>query len=269
MAKTLFPGTTQSGPWTADEVQSLKRYIGVAQEEIIARILGRTLADVKAQILDLGRIHTDAQWSQSELVELKRMYGTRTDEDIARIFGRTLESVTAKATELCLAKDKAFIRKLSGTAATRMPRWTPEEIKKLEELYPEHSNLEIAQMLDRSVKSVVSKAHNLGLRKDRDRLAEMGRQNVSLRYGRRQDGTKDPDIDAQSAGDDSAGDDSADNDSATITPQSPPRQTPSGQSPSKQREAGGESSSSVQPEPPTTPPKSEEPKTKAEGDSGS
>jgi hypothetical protein len=32
------------------------------------------------------------------------------------------------------------------------------------------------------VKSVVSKAHNLGLKKDRERLREMGRENVRLRY---------------------------------------------------------------------------------------
>ena len=41
---------------------------------------------------------------------------------------------------------------------------------------------DIALKLDRSVKSVVSKAHNLGLKKDPDRLREMGRENVSLRY---------------------------------------------------------------------------------------
>ncbi len=195
MAKTLFKTATHTGPWTADEIQNLKRYIGVAQEEIIARILGRSIADVKAQITDLGRIHTDKAWSQSDIADLKRYYGTRTDEDIARIFGRPVASVTNKATELCLAKDKAFVRKLTGTPATRMPRWSKDEIKRLEELYPNHSNLEIATLLERSVKSVVSKAHNLGLRKERGRLAEMGRQNVSLRYGRREDGTKDPNID--------------------------------------------------------------------------
>jgi hypothetical protein len=34
------------------------------------------------------------------------------------------------------------------------------------------------------VKSVVSKAHNLGLKKEAERLREMGRENVSLRYQR-------------------------------------------------------------------------------------
>ena len=63
-----------------------------------------------------------------------------------------------------------------------MPRWKKDELQLLRERYPAHSNLSIAQDLNRSVKSVVSKAHNLGLKKDPARLREMGRENVSLRY---------------------------------------------------------------------------------------
>jgi hypothetical protein len=86
-----------------------------------------------------------------------------------------------------LAKDKAFLRRVSGQeAASRMPRWTPEDLELLARLYPTTSNLEIAKLLDRSVKSIVSKAHTEGLKKDPERLREMGRQNVSQRYrGRR------------------------------------------------------------------------------------
>ena len=54
----------------------------------------------------------------------------------------------------------------------------------LRELYPKSKNLEIARQLNRSVKSMVSKAHNLGLKKDRERLREMGRENVRLRYSK-------------------------------------------------------------------------------------
>ena len=73
---------------------------------------------------------------------------------------------------------------MQGTASTKMPRWSDEEVVKLREMYGTGSNLEIAQALSRSVKSVVSKAHNLGLKKSSDRLQEMGRQNVNLRYRR-------------------------------------------------------------------------------------
>ena len=83
---------------------------------------------------------------------------------------------------LALAKDKAFLRRIDQKSVTRMPRWTDQELDVLRELYPLLPNLEIAQKLNRSVKSVVSKAHNMGLRKDPKRLRQMGRENVSLRY---------------------------------------------------------------------------------------
>jgi len=44
------------------------------------------------------------------------------------------------------------------------------------------AGVELARRLGRSVKSVVSKAHNLGMKKSDDRLREMGRENVSVRY---------------------------------------------------------------------------------------
>lgn len=182
MALSLFPERKRTGPWTAKEVQNLKRYLGATNEEVIARILGRSVEEVRGQILELGRIQTDERWSREEVAQFKRTYGTRSDEDLAKIFGRSVEAVRALAEEHALAKDKAFLRKTRGAAATRMPRWTTQELETLRELYPTSSNLEIAHALERSVKSVVSKAHNLGLKKDADRLKAMGRENVRLRY---------------------------------------------------------------------------------------
>lgn len=182
MAEQVFPLALRRGPWTAREVQELKKYVGATTEDVIARVLGRTPEEVKRQVTELGRIQESGRWNQAEVADLKRIYGTRTNEDLSIILGRSVESIERQAQRLCLAKDKAFLRKLAGAASTRMPRWSAEEIALLEKLYPEHSNLEIAQALDRSVKSVVSKAHNLDLKKNRSRLEEMGRENVSLRY---------------------------------------------------------------------------------------
>ena len=182
MAESLFRRPERTGPWTATELQELKKYLGATTTETIARILGRPEEEITQQIFELGRIQQTGRWTQEEIAEFKRLYGTRTDEDLALIFGRGLESVKRLGARYCLAKDKAFVRRLTGSSATRMPRWSPSEIEKLKQLYPDHSNLDIAQMLNRTVKSVVSKAHNLGLKKDSDRLREMGRENVSLRY---------------------------------------------------------------------------------------
>ncbi len=187
MAETMFPPGDKEGPWEAGEAQRLKRYLGVCDVDTIARIFGRTSACVENHLESLDENQVERPWSQEELSDLKRLHGTRTNRDIARVFRRPVESVTAKAAELCLAKDKAFVRKIADRNATptRMPRWSAAEIELLKELYAQNSNLDIAQNLQRSVKSVVSKAHSLGLRKDHSRLVEMGIKNVSLRYDRK------------------------------------------------------------------------------------
>lgn len=182
MADELFRAATKQGPWTADDIQQLKRYLGASAPETIARILGRDLAEVQQQIVELARVQHNARWTREENAELRRLYGTRSDADLAVIFGRSLEAVERQARKLCLAKDKAFIKRVAGEGATRMPRWSAAELDLLRELYPRTSNLDIAQRLQRSVKSVVSKAHHMGLKKELERLQEMGRENVRLRY---------------------------------------------------------------------------------------
>jgi hypothetical protein len=183
MAASLFPKAERKGAWTESECQRLKRFLGICEVDVIARIFGRSPADVAAHIKALDEGQEAREWTPAELAQLKRTYGTREDRDIARILQRPEVTVRAMASELHLAKDKAFVRKLAGkNSTTRMPRWTPEEVAQLQSMYAEYSNLDIAQVLNRSVKSVVSKANLLGLKKDPKRLVEMGRQNVSGRY---------------------------------------------------------------------------------------
>jgi hypothetical protein len=188
MAQTLYTQEPRSGPWSDEEVANLRQYLGGSNLEAICNILAREAEDVEAKIAELAQRKRTGPWSQDDLADFKRLYGTRADEDLAIIFGRRLEEIARLADELCIAKDKAFLRRhTGGKQATRMPRWSAEELDLLEQLYPQHSNLEIARQLNRSVKSVVSKAHNMGLKKDPARLREMGRQNVSLRYRKRDD----------------------------------------------------------------------------------
>jgi len=184
MADRLFSGEARQGPWVANEVLRLKKYLGASPVEVIARILGREAREVQQRIIELGRIQRDGTWTREEIGELKRIYGTRTDEDLARIFERPMQEIVEVSQKYALSKDKAFVRKLNGEASTRMPRWKPAELEILRKEYPVTANLALARKLERSVKSVVSKAHNLGLRKSSERLRDMGRENVSLRYRR-------------------------------------------------------------------------------------
>lgn len=182
-AAALFRTAARHGPWTAGEVEELKRYLGVASADVIAAVLGRDVGAVRTQILELGRIQHGGGWSRAEKQRLKRLYGARSDEDLALIFGRSVESVRGAARALHLAKDKAFLKRTRPAQTTRMPRWSEAELAELRRRYPTEPNLEIAKRLSKSIKSVVSKAHSLGLRKEPARLAEMGRENVRLRYG--------------------------------------------------------------------------------------
>jgi len=182
-AELVCRSARRSGPWTAAEVFELKRYLGLATQDVIASILGRDVAEVRRQISELGRVHCDGPWSREELGQFKRKYGSRSDEDLALIFSRRIEEVRALALELRLAKNKVFLKRHKPKQKTSMPRWTAESLRQLRELYPSESNFQIATHLGRSVKSIVSKAHHLGLKKQVERLRQMGRENIKSRHG--------------------------------------------------------------------------------------
>lgn len=113
------------------------------------------------------------------LRDLKRLYGTKTDEELAIHFDVRIETIQRHAAEYGLQKSKRAFPGLQP-----MPRWTPEHVAVLEAAYPTVPNVDIARRLRRSVRSVISKAHKLGLRKTVERLEEMGRKNVQLRRDR-------------------------------------------------------------------------------------
>ena len=182
LARMVFSGEPKAGPWSAVEVQALKNYIGAAEIEKISLILRRSSQEIRRKVEELQGNPRSGPWSSEDTQTLKRLYGTRTNEDLSLILGRTIEDIQGEAKRLCLAKDKGFRRRRGADKPTRMPRWSNDEVALLRDLYPDHPNLEIARRLSRSVKSVVSKAHDLGLRKTTKRLREMGRENVNLRY---------------------------------------------------------------------------------------
>lgn len=185
MARRVFHGEPRMGPWSPKEIQDLKNYIGSAPVDTIALILRRNPSEVQYKLTELKMEVCDSAWASQDLQTLKRLFGTRSNADLAVILSRDESAIDAKAHELCLAKDKAFSHRFQAVRHTRMPRWTRSEVDQLCRLYPDHPNLEIAREMQRSVKSIVSKAHDLRLRKNEDRLREMGRENVRQRYAGR------------------------------------------------------------------------------------
>ncbi len=178
----------QTGPWRPSEIEELKSLLGRASSEVIARRLRRAAGEIENRVALLRKEVREHPWSSEEKQQLKRDYGSRSDATLSLILAQPIASIQGMAQSLCLSKDKTFLHRSEGVERVRMPRWSAEELALLERLYPERRNEEIAQALNRSTKSVVSKAHDLGLKKTRERLREMGKENVSLRHQREQDG---------------------------------------------------------------------------------
>ena len=183
-AEKLLAGEPKFGPWGREEVACLKGCIGVATMPELQTLLRRTEQDITlaANAIHEAVKNNHTPLSRTEVARFKAIYGTRDDRSLSIIFERHPDVFTALARELRLNKDKAFVRKREGSDSTKMPRWAERDIATLTAMYEGHSNLEIARMLGRSVKSVVSKAHNLKLKKSADRLRSMGQENVRVRY---------------------------------------------------------------------------------------
>ena len=186
MARRVFSGELRTGPWQVQEVQALKSYLGAADMETVSLILRRTPVEIKRKVAELESDVSSRPWGPEDIQVLKRLYGTRFNSDLVLILGRPESDIEFKAQSFCLAKDKSFCRRSSNkSGGVRMPRWTPESIATLREIYETTPNLEIAHQLGRSVKSIVSKAHDLSLKKSSDRLRRMGKENVRVRYERK------------------------------------------------------------------------------------
>lgn len=183
MIDKLFVHNTKTGEWKIEEVETLKKCLGISSLETIARRLGRKLNDVQKKAESLRAVKKSGSWDLNEINLLKQIYGTRTNKDLEIILSRSESSIQRKARILCLSKDKVFLKRSKGKPF-RMPRWTQEEVDQLRKLFSELPNLDLAKKMNRSIKSVVSKAHDLGLKKKKSRLRTMGRENVALRRDR-------------------------------------------------------------------------------------
>ena len=109
--------------------------------------------------------------------EIRLRYGSTDNERLAASLHVSVEYLLKIAQRFCLAKDKLTFK------GRPMPRWDPVDEAYLKDNYRRTPNVRLARELGRSTKAVNSKAHHLGLSKDPERLMEMGRQNVAIRYG--------------------------------------------------------------------------------------
>lgn len=174
------------GDWTASDEQLLRESFGALDLHLLSLALGRQPADVRRRAELLRTNLRTGVWTRAEEALLKDLYGTRSDADLEVSMSRSAADIAAAARRLCLAKDKRFAAHAEPdeVAPQRMPRWTAAEVAQLRAIYPDLPNLEVARQLGRTVTSVANKANLLGLKKGPRLLADLGRQNVGLRYGR-------------------------------------------------------------------------------------
>jgi hypothetical protein len=201
----------QGKPWTLDDDRRLKQCLGVVPSSVLAMILKRGEAEIEAHLTELFTAVRGGPWTNDEIRMLKAMFGRREDRVLSVVLSHTIDEVRETARRLRLAKDKAFLSRLaerqerqarsvrggngqdlddcnpvkSVTPAphrTRMKRWTEDEVALLRRRYPHEFNVKLAEQLDKSAKSIMSKAHALGLKKTPELLALMGKVNVRMRY---------------------------------------------------------------------------------------
>lgn len=181
-AAQLLAAPPRRGEWTRADDETLRVAWGALEPRLIATMLGRQAADVLRRAGALRAQRRAGPWSHDEDRLLKRIFGTRSTRELEVCLQRSQTEVERRAAELCLHKDKRYLRAAAAESGARAPRWTAREVEQLRALYPDRENLEVARAMGRSVVSVANKAWQLGLQKGRKTRERIGRNNVAFRF---------------------------------------------------------------------------------------
>ncbi len=208
---------TGGQPWTDGEIAYLKKQYGTAPVADLAAELGRTPEAVELKagrlglrrklhkltkeekewiVANLGKMSYETiakkfgvspqriqriahasgyrprpymrEWSEHDVEYLRKHYGKKSRKEIAVTLGRTVATVQMKACKLGLTNPEEH-----GTHR----KWRSHEEEMLKELYTLKTQQEIADMLNRTVRSVSGKLQMMGLvnaRKGRSGGSEAG-----------------------------------------------------------------------------------------------
>lgn len=200
--KTTRSDAVKDSLWSNYDDWILRLAWGTVQISFIATILKRSAEDIRQRAIQL-RARRSGRWTQTESQLLKKLYGSRKNEDLEVTLMRSGAQIEAAAKQLNLignrspvemrkiaadlGKDNPGTRRKSTNSRTRpqrgsMPRWSQAEIDKLQTLYSDHGNQQIAIILGRSITSIANKAWQLGLTKSSEQLTLIGRNNVARRH---------------------------------------------------------------------------------------
>jgi len=174
-------------PWTAEEVEILKKYYpNKKSEEIRTFLKGRTTGGIRsfAKRLDLRKddkfrkrvlqsmwveARKPRSWRENEVEILKFHYPIKTHVELSKMVPtHSIEAINVKANSMGLKKDKRVIsryRRRKRPKFVRAGMWTDEELDILKNKYPNTPNSELLKILDRPINSIYAKAGELGLKK--------------------------------------------------------------------------------------------------------
>lgn len=195
-AARIFSRRSRPGELDGEDEAALREMVGVATVDEMALAIGRDRNAVVTTLRAWASRTRSGRYLEWEQQFLKDFGSKRPDWALQLVTGRSLTVINKRRRELCLGRDRSLVAVpipeigeervlvLEPAKNRRMPRWKPEDVETLRTLYPVQSNLDVARVLGRSVKSVRSKAQDLGLRKSPERLEAMGRENVKARYQR-------------------------------------------------------------------------------------
>ena len=148
-ARATLIGATHPTWWTPGEDATLSRmYPSAPWPELLRAIPGHTRDAIarRAQALGLRRVCYRQKWTEDERAILREHYATRGPGWCARELGRSAEAVTLQAHRM---------------GVQRTPRYSDEDVRRLRELWPDHTSAQIGEEIGRSARSVRNKIARL------------------------------------------------------------------------------------------------------------
>lgn len=149
--------------WTDDDKKNLKKYYIKYGSKEAAKMLGRTYAATRQEILRLGYNNPEVvkTWKYDELEYLKRAYPKYGPQRVANRLGRSYKSVQSKANKLGICY---------WDRSKRFPTWTDYQLAYLKKNFANMTNETIGKNIKKSPDAVRDTARRLGLKKNKPHI---------------------------------------------------------------------------------------------------
>jgi len=154
-----LPNKGQKIKWTDETINSLRE---LAKTKTVSQ-LAKKFKSTHTAIISVASKHgiqlidSKKNWSEKEILQLRELAKTMTVDQIVRIMKKRSYSIRLQA--------KRYNIKLINNNSTHSTKnWTKEQIAQLEELLPDYTTIEIAEIMGKTEDAIYIKARKLGLK---------------------------------------------------------------------------------------------------------